>query len=56
MTGQTFHVTGRLTLRRNPTAAEIQASDCRGRTGQLRPANASVAIQDRQDAGRPRSA
>jgi Dehydrogenases with different specificities (related to short-chain alcohol dehydrogenases) len=26
MTGQTFHVTGGLTLRRNPTAAEIQAS------------------------------
>jgi NAD(P)-dependent dehydrogenase (short-subunit alcohol dehydrogenase family) len=26
MTGQTFHVTGGLTLRRNPTAAEIQAA------------------------------
>ena len=26
MTGQTFHVTGGLTLRRNPTAAEIAAS------------------------------
>jgi 2-hydroxycyclohexanecarboxyl-CoA dehydrogenase len=26
MTGQTFHVTGGLTLRRNPTAAEIQSS------------------------------
>ena len=26
MTGQTFHVTGGLTLRRNPTAAEIQGS------------------------------
>ena len=29
MTGQTFHVTGGLTLRRNPTAAEIQASIAR---------------------------
>ena len=29
MTGQTFHVTGGLTLRRNPTAAEIQASVAR---------------------------
>jgi len=26
MTGQTFHVTGGLTLRRNPTAAEIQSA------------------------------
>lgn len=26
MTGQTFHITGGLTLRRNPTAAEIEAS------------------------------
>lgn len=26
MTGQTFHVTGGLTLRRNPTAAEIAAA------------------------------
>jgi len=29
MTGQTFHVTGGLTLRRNPTTAEIQASIAR---------------------------
>lgn len=29
MTGQTFHVTGGLTLRRNPTAAEIEASIAR---------------------------
>ncbi len=29
MTGQTFHVTGGLTLRRNPTIAEIQASIAR---------------------------
>jgi 2-hydroxycyclohexanecarboxyl-CoA dehydrogenase len=29
MTGQTFHVTGGLTLRRNPTSAEIQASIAR---------------------------
>ena len=34
MTGQTFHVTGGLTLRRNPTAAECRGLDSRGRTGQ----------------------
>lgn len=32
MTGQTFHVTGGLTLRRNPTTAEIHASIARAAT------------------------
>jgi 2-hydroxycyclohexanecarboxyl-CoA dehydrogenase len=34
MTGQTFHVTGGLTLRRNPTAAEIEASIAAAQAGQ----------------------
>jgi 2-hydroxycyclohexanecarboxyl-CoA dehydrogenase len=38
MTGQTFHVTGGLTLRRNPTAAEIQASIARASEAQASPA------------------
>jgi NAD(P)-dependent dehydrogenase (short-subunit alcohol dehydrogenase family) len=33
MTGQTFHVTGGLTLRRNPTTAEIAASIARAAAG-----------------------